>query len=93
MGGGGEEMHTKGPWEADPANEAVFDPKDNTTLADVFGDTREERTANARLIAAAPELLEACKGALAALEQMDLSFSGWELVRELEKVIAKAGGQ
>ena len=38
--------------------------------ANAYGDTREEMWANARLIAAAPDLLEACKQMLAALDQL-----------------------
>jgi len=50
--------HTRGPWWTDGAD--VYTP---------IGIAAGEREANARLIAAAPELLEAAKGALAALTQ------------------------
>ena len=53
-------QHTPGPWEAD--SDAYVVNEYNRVIADVFindDDNREERAANARLIAAAPELLAA----------------------------------
>lgn len=103
--------HTKGPWywlEADNGEDGYGgDPltiagPDNTDLAIVFSDedstvatTREEAIANARLIAAAPELLEALAGMVSIYDSVT---SGQE--RELREewlpkaraVIAKATG-
>ena len=60
--------HTKGKWEVEICGEALATyivTKDNENIAQlswtVFGADREEIDANARLIASAPELLEACK--------------------------------
>ena len=57
--------HTQGPWVA--MGKAVYTESDNPTREILWGghNTRsasdEEKKANARLIAAAPELLEQCK--------------------------------
>ena len=60
--------HTKGKWEVEICGETLATyivTKDNENIAQlswtVFGADREEIDANARLIASAPELLEACK--------------------------------
>lgn len=54
--------HTPGPWKAVPCNEAgnINDivNADGYRAAGTFGRTKDEQEANARLIAAAPELLE-----------------------------------
>ena len=67
-------QHTPGPWEAseakDPANRIIVGPNPHfpgkrMTLADVFGFTgAESAEANARIIAAAPDLLEALRSIL-----------------------------
>jgi hypothetical protein len=62
----------------------------------------EERDANARLIAAAPELLEACKAVLPYIENVARTAHGknpecWgayhNLAGLIDAAIAKAGGQ
>ena len=64
-------QHTPGPWKAIAA--AVYAGRPLSTVV-VSGDhgrlSADEAEANARLIAAAPELLEACKQMLAALDQL-----------------------
>src|SRR3990167_8558429 len=67
-------QHTPGPWEASeakaPANRIIVGPNPHfpgkrMTLADVFGFTgAESAEANARIIAAAPDLLEALRSIL-----------------------------
>jgi hypothetical protein len=63
--------HTPGPWEhaveQDGHNRSicVFNPKDRGIIADIGGGEFDARLANARLIAAAPELLAACQILLA----------------------------
>jgi enterochelin esterase-like enzyme len=63
-----QEKHTPGPWRHNPDNTGMND--DGRIMAgitviatDVYGRTDDEGIANARLIAAAPELLEAAKEA------------------------------
>jgi hypothetical protein len=55
------DKHTPGPWEA--KRETDYVPAQvwaaGRQLAEVYGESREPRAANARLIAAAPELLKA----------------------------------
>ena len=67
--------HTPGPWRLNSdalvvgngaLKMSIAIAYDSSTAAD--GVSREEMKANARLIAAAPELLEALKDALCALE-------------------------
>lgn len=74
-----DEQHTKGPWNYHPTGEtmqgyaqpfAVADDSHLNLVAGVFGDGRggiEAAEANARLIAAAPDLLAACRVALQRL--------------------------
>ena len=62
--------HTPGPWHVYDSrfrevNGAIMDAAGNK-VASVYGPTTEELDANARLIAAAPKLLEALKAASAA---------------------------
>ncbi|MCK5611746.1 hypothetical protein KAR91_58295 [Candidatus Pacearchaeota archaeon] len=94
--------HTKGPWEAshNPASEIregwqigmwERDVTANTGLgpsATGIGETRGEADANANLIAAAPELLEACK----AIGDAMIKTQGF-MPHFLEQAIAKAEGK
>jgi hypothetical protein len=61
--------------------------RDDATVSIV----REEAIANARLIAAAPELLEACEEALGTLNGAEIALPGY-VVSALERAIAKATG-
>lgn len=58
-------QHTSAPWGVVDTNNEPRQRKIGTEYgishALVFGDTEKEAEANARLIAAAPDLLEACK--------------------------------
>lgn len=69
--------HTPGPWEVDPSNLfSVTLPSDRegtcvalcSWIGHYEGRLRSEGQANAKLIAASPDLLDACKEALAFLE-------------------------
>lgn len=80
--------HTPGPWQADPSTGVVFD---QVGLAVQTGGRccSEESQANAQLIAAAPELLEALKNARALLRgEMGQGFD----VEMIDAAIAKAEG-
>jgi len=84
--------HTPGPWEVDgyrvghPVGKHGFD-----LVARILQtDNATEDAANARLIAAAPDLLAACK---AALESDDAPFAiSLPLETTLREAIAKAEG-
>jgi len=66
--------------------------EENKIVCDTFKAPFEEAEANARLIAAAPELLEACKRGLACALSLDdkQSVNDAEVLRS---AIAKAGGK
>ena len=96
--------HTPGPWKIDPSEEfplaVIVDDEDGELdgvciceLQGEFDDKSSatpEQMSNARLIAAAPELLEACKYALAQLEADGNS----ELICEdIRDAIRKAKGE
>ena len=64
--------HTPGPWRIGDAGMTVYGPKVDGEFPRMLAGSsesmpREERRANARLIAAAPELLEALKDALSQI--------------------------
>ena len=61
--------HTPGPWRSNDFSSSVYGYifGDNQAICRVFLDG-DECEANARLIAAAPDLLDACKKALYALK-------------------------
>jgi hypothetical protein len=61
--------HTAGPWIVANRNEICADNEHESLVAEVFDETDQWR-ANARLIASAPDLLEACKAAVFALNQI-----------------------
>lgn len=62
--------HTPGPWVANERNVAgvIEITADDYYIADVIGGLVERQKANAHLIAAAPELLEACKAQHRAID-------------------------
>ena len=72
-----EKQHTPGPWRVGINSCEVFDESRSKRIVDsstwvgmctMEAYPADERIANARLIAAAPELLEACVGVLSAIE-------------------------
>ena len=52
--------HTKGPWWKSTSNEILKMPEQIKISNRIDGSTREESEANARLIVAAPEMIEVC---------------------------------
>ena len=99
--------HTHGPWETLADNGVTIIGYGNgfqVICSEVSGATRAEAQANARLIAAAPELLEACQSALESLEwhvQQDAALTdcveddivGHGDIQSLKDAIAKAEGR
>lgn len=79
--------YTPGPWTNDPLIGVTFGP-DGKAIQTGGGGCSEETQANARLIAAAPELLDGCKAALAAFERGDAI--NWD---DLHRAIEKAEGR
>jgi hypothetical protein len=69
-------MHTKGKWEVRCLVENDYDPRHVEVMSGrrliakaYYGKTDEECAYNARLIAAAPKLLAACKSSLSAITE------------------------
>lgn len=110
--------HTKGPWIARPdvldfktnaidiVSKQVTNLGDQISVATVFGSTvydEDQKIANAQLIAAAPELLEALKdmvtemyeqGLVDVLDEKSITFKVLtKRIRKAEKAIAKARGE
>jgi hypothetical protein len=92
--------HTPGPWEVDryywTLQRRLFgDDEPEVQIIGRISETEDdEREANARLIAAAPELLENAQAALAALEQPKTYPADIEAAKAfLRSAIAKATGQ
>ena len=89
--------HTPGPWETINLN-VYHNYPTRQKVADCFVKKPfgvydgGECEANARLIAAAPELLEACKSAL-ALIQISTDYKDMSTAKELMAAIARAEGE
>ncbi len=90
--------HTKGKWETRWRDIVV---KDNNggqfricTMIQHINEAEKEDKANARLIAAAPELLEACKAMKKILSAIaasrSLTVKEWEIFGNAEQAIAEA---
>lgn len=97
----GQQAHTPGPWRLErPRSGHKIHVSGFGWLrfarvwAEVGGQPNAEGEANARLIAAAPEMLEALKKARDGLMQLPASLA-FEIthIREIDAVIAKATGQ
>jgi hypothetical protein len=82
--------HTPGPWTYPGGTGNLIGGPDRLRIADLGGLERspDERQANARLIAAAPDLLAACKAFAAARSNPELSAA----VLQAESAILKAEG-
>ena len=99
------QQHTPGPWRTTRSrNNHIVTTDDGSTARTIARVVLNDEvggempvSANARLIAAAPELLEACKAAEAALVSLlemvgrDAKF-GQDVVLELREKIARAEG-
>lgn len=82
--------YTKGPWEANGVGDVI------TSEGDVFmapGDTHQEIEANAHLIAAAPELLEALETIYFSLDAGMTRRAVERLSNVARNAIAKAKGE
>ena len=96
------EQHTPGPWKLHhptphdfrilaPSGEA---PTTIARLAVAQAGTSRRVNANARLIAAAPELLEACRGIMYAFDGEHIDAGEWHAeIDELRAAIAATTGE
>jgi hypothetical protein len=99
--------HTPGPWIiwADKNERLQVGPSTNYTVAELYRTPLDGQDANARLIAAAPELLEAATKALGALNALHIQCDVAcvvepegeiylrPVINALSQVIAKATGE
>ena len=93
------DKHTPGPWEAKLETDCVPVQvwAEGRQLAEVCGESREARAANARLMAAAPELLKALQDIIVEF-WAEYEFPDWapeqsptvKEIRKAEHVIRKA---
>lgn len=82
--------HTPGPWAIGQGHYIIGYPDSQIAVAHVLGNVGQPIEANANLIAAAPELLEAAKGIL-SLQDNDNLYEEWRAEFDaLEDAIAKA---
>lgn len=89
--------HTPGPWRAEYTNDTG--PEDDCfqqwwDIVNDDGDTIAEvyREANARLIAAAPELLNSLRRVLRMLEINDARLANFGEIEEARSIISRAEG-
>lgn len=91
-----ETRHTPGPWKHSPSGLAITakDAPLNSPICWTYETdiTHAERLANARLIAAAPELLEALKRTTADLERLKTTLFD-DTIDIARAVLAKAEGR
>lgn len=88
--------HTPGPWKARGSDVLLANVVQaggyGWHVAHVFGDDKDQREANANLIAAAPMLLEMCKVMLTHLEANAAHQPAENFHRKLHAAIAAAEG-
>lgn len=95
-----KEKHTQGPWEVMISGKHVFVNSDDECVCITHNNDSlppEKAIANARLIAAAPELLEACKDMVELLSRFINETSGDNrgtivFLKVIRDAIAKAEG-
>lgn len=89
--------HTKGPWKVDKVFGLIMGPKQEEVAAIHSGTVAgcqnlEVSNYNARLIGAAPELLEACQAVMQWLEDYN-GHMGVPQMKQLRTAIDKAEGK
>ena len=94
--------HSPGPWTAKylPQHRMRVIQDENISICDIalWNVDYDEQMANARLIAAAPELLASCRSLIEALELIGRDHAVWwphdgDLVVRARAAIAKAEGR
>jgi hypothetical protein len=87
-----EIKHTPGPWSYEAGQEDfVYDAKGNVVADTWYYACGEKSEANARLIATAPDLLEAANWAANYIDTI-LDPNAWKVLDSLRAAIAKATG-
>jgi hypothetical protein len=92
--------HTPGPWTSNDAKEGLLIVRDSQGFGVTELYTQHDLTvekANARLIAAAPEMLEALEQAELTIKRINYDYSMSQEAQEtldlIKSVITKAGGE
>jgi hypothetical protein len=95
--------HTPGPWKVagqyrahhqDEVRLRIDGPKGYIALTEPYNGSNKEIVANAHLIAAAPDLLEALEKILVLNATQGVGYDEWEGATEMaDKAIAKAEGE
>ena len=95
--------HTPGPWKVSLTDDTTVIAPDNSVIAEIDGDYNQPdlwpiMEANARLIAAAPELLEALKDCIKRLRKCALHNGNSEdavnaMCEQFDTAIAKVEGR
>ena len=94
--------HTPAPWTLGKGKVRVRTEKNNDGISELIAECYttgnailypplEEREANARLIASAPELLEALKALVACIDETR-GMNAWNALEQANKAISKAEG-
>lgn len=90
-------QHTQGPWNVNLNDDGFINPvveNESQYICVLEGGSTNNQIANARLISAAPELLEAASIALKAFQMdSDLEEDFSPEIRALRMAIAKAKGE
>lgn len=86
---------TKGPWRFNESSCKIVSSSSRITIADTYDSYCEygENTANAMLIAAAPELLESLQASMGIWENHKLDVSEASILLDCRAAIAKALGE
>ena len=90
-------MHTKGPWKLEHSITSlgyarvrlVLNGNGTIGFVNIWRDAEEEAQANARLIAAAPELWQACNDALFTIRNPEYMQKP-EVIATLEDILTEA---
>lgn len=86
--------HTKGPWRYEDGTKTIRSVPGNHWIASLDSwDGAIDNEANARLIAAAPEMLEALREAKQILERAKQYFPKYVLANSIDPAITKAEGR
>jgi len=87
---GTKTKHTAGPWKSEFDGYEVFAKRKEFCCVVMVMQEHHEYKANARLIAAAPELLEACKDGLHIALTSGLNEKDDDVVRRIKAAISHA---
>lgn len=90
-----ETARTPGPWTVDLGDQELASEiwAGDMIVADVYGHVRQGSHADAYLLCAAPELLDACEAAMQCIGELAPTQARVEVAQMLAAAIAKAKGE